>query len=347
MTHEFKHIIEVFLDAKSKGLKSVLATVVALDGSSYRKPGVRMLLIENGEMIGAVSGGCVEKDILQQSQSVFQTGEPKMMTYDGRFRLGCEGVLYILMEQFEPDHEGILALKQCLEDRKPFKIQSYYLKKEGVTEGLGSQMEIGGSKFNLTHVLPSNSKLSVFSENLPPCFKLMIFGAEHDAVQLCKLGHFNGWEVTVISGPLESKTIANFPGATAFFSVSPDVLELNSIDSETAVVIMSHNFANDLKYMIELKDSRPAYLGLLGPSKRREKLLAQFIEYCPNVDVAFIENIYGPAGLNLGAETPQEIAISIIAEILSVVRQQRPMSLKEKQAGIHAQISENKIESKT
>jgi len=163
----------------------------------------------------------------------------------------------------------------------------------------------------------------------------MIFGAEHDAVQLCKLAHYNGWEVTVISGPLESKTIEDFPGATAFFSVSPDALELDSIDHETAIILMSHNFANDLKYLLELKDTKPAYIGLLGPTKRREKLLSQFIEYCPEIDDAFVEGIHGPAGLNIGAETPQEIAISIISEILSVVRNQVPMSLKEKTGRIH------------
>ena len=88
--------------------------------------------------------------------------------------------------------------------------------------------------------------------------------------------------------------------------------------------------------LIELKDASPAYLGMLGPSMRREKLLDQFLEYCPDVDASFVENIHGPAGLNIGAETPQEIAISILSEILSVVRKQEPISLKEKASGIHS-----------
>ena len=98
MTHEFKNIIASHVEAKKLGLKTVLVTVVDLDGSSYRKPGVRMLVLENENMIGAVSGGCVEKEILRQSKSVFKTGKSKIMTYDGRFRLGCEGFLYILLE---------------------------------------------------------------------------------------------------------------------------------------------------------------------------------------------------------------------------------------------------------
>jgi xanthine dehydrogenase accessory factor len=340
MTHEFKHIVEASIDAKQNGLKSVLATVVALDGSSYRKPGVRMLILENNLMVGAVSGGCVEKDILRQSQSVFESGQAKMMTYDGRYRLGCEGILYILIEEFKPNSDCITNFNKCLEQRESFIIHSNYKKEEGVFDGLGSTIQFENNSFQLSNFNEA-CDLNLFSETLPPCFKLIIFGAEHDAVQLCKLGHYNGWEVTIVSGPLESKTIENFPGATAFYSVSPDALELNSIDEETAIVIMSHNFANDLKYLLELKDTKSGYLGLLGPAKRREKLLSQFLEYCPEVNHAFIENIFGPAGLNIGAETPQEIAISIISEILSVIREQPPMSLKEKSSGIHSKTSLN------
>ena len=335
MTHEFKTIVESFLIGKKEGLKSVLATVVDLDGSSYRKPGVRMLIHENGKMIGAVSGGCVEKDILRQSSTVFETGVPKMMTYDGRYRLGCEGILYILIEPFNPDDAFLESFDNALKQRASFKIKSYFSKEIGEINDIGSVAIFNGKNCSISKNSTLNQSHLKFEEKLNPCFKLMIFGAEHDAVQLCKLAHFNGWEVTIVSGPLESKCIEDFPGATAFFSVSPDALELDSIDHETAIILMSHNYANDLKYLLELKDTKPVYIGLLGPAKRREKLLSQFIEYCPEIEDDFVESIYGPAGLNIGAETPQEIAVSIISEILSVVRNQVPMSLKEKTGRIH------------
>jgi len=335
MTHEFKTIVENYLLAKKQGLKAVLATVVHLEGSSYRKPGVRMLILENGKMIGAVSGGCVEKDILRQSDSVFKSGISKMMTYDGRYRLGCEGILYILIEPFLPDSKFLSHFQEVLKNRNSFLIKSYFTKQIGESDGIGSMVYFDKECYPVSKNLEENNSVSVFKETLKPCFKLMIFGAEHDAVQLCKLAHYNGWEVTVISGPLESKTIYDFPGATGFYSVSPDDLELQSIDNQTAIVLMSHNFSNDLKYLLELKNVKPSYLGMLGPSKRREKLLSQFLEYCPDTEEHFIENIHGPAGLNVGAETPQEIAVSIVAEILSVVRNQVPMSLKEKSGRIH------------
>ena len=257
MTHEFKTIVENHLLAKQQHLKSVLATVVDLEGSSYRKPGVRMLIIENGSMIGAVSGGCVEKDILRQSETVFNTETPKMMTYDGRYRLGCEGILYILIEPFNPNDPFLIDFENTLKNRQAFQIQSYFKRDVGESRDIGSVVWFNGRPNPVSKKAEINQSLLVFEEELKPCFKLMIFGAEHDAVQLCKLAHYNGWEVTVVSSPLESKTILDFPGATAFFSVSPDAIELKSIDDQTAIVLMTHNFSNDLKYLMELK----AYMG--------------------------------------------------------------------------------------
>ena len=146
MTHEFKPIVESYLLAKKQGLKTVLATVVALDGSSYRKPGVRMLILENGNMIGAVSGGCVEKEIVLQSESVFKSGISKIMTYDGRYRLGCEGILYILLEPFKPNKEFETAFFNCLEDRDSFEIISYFDKNIGSFMGIGSWLNINGEQ---------------------------------------------------------------------------------------------------------------------------------------------------------------------------------------------------------
>lgn len=339
MTHELKDIVGAYLSAQEIGLKTVLATVVDLDGSSYRKPGVRMLLVENGDMIGAVSGGCVEKDIARNAVSVFEDGKAKMMIYDGRYRLGCEGILYILIEAFDPTQAFVDSFYKCLEKRQDFGFYSEYRKEEGVFSGIGSYIKFEKNQsyyFRKKSIAVNDTDNLHFVQKMRPCFRLMIFGAEHDAVQLCKYAALNGWEVTVISGPLESKTIINFPGATAFYAAAPDSVALDNIDDQTAVVIMSHNYANDLKFLIELKDANPAYVGLLGPARRRDKLLSELMEYYPDVSEQFMDNIHGPAGLNIGAETPQEIAISILSEVLTVVRKKEPIQLKEKKGGIHA-----------
>jgi len=335
MTHEFKTIVEHAYLAKQNGIPSVLATVVALDGSSYRRPGVQMLILENEKMIGAVSGGCVEKEVLLQSQSVFKTGIPKIMTYDGRYRLGCEGVLYILIECFDVDHTFFEAFQTTLKNRNTFYSHSFYNKVEASNESLGTEVILRDKTYSISNRSDTEDSLLIFKQELLPCFKLVIIGAEHDAVLLCQFANLNGWEVTIIAGPLEQKAIQDFPGATEFYSVSGEVMDISKIDHQTAIVLMTHNYASDLKYLIHLKDTTPAYLGILGANKRREQLLNQFIEFCPEIDDRFLDTIYAPAGLDIGAETPQEIAVSIISEILGVIRNRQTISLKDKSGGIH------------
>ncbi len=336
MTHEFKKIIEQALLAKSKGLKSVLASVVDLDGSSYRSPGVRMLILENDTMIGAVSGGCVEKEVLLQAQSVFENGQSKMMTYDGRYRLGCEGVLYILLEEVNLNESFKEVFFKCLKDRKSFRLLSEYRKEKGVFEGLGSRLNVNKNYFPISKH-NSKSNLLEFHQAMSPCFRLVIIGAEHDAVQLCRYAALTGWEVTIVAGVSEQKSINNFEGATTFITITPEDFDVSSsIDKQTAVVLMTHNFAYDLRYLVALKDTNPNYIGLLGPKKRREDILTQFIEYCPDISDEFLDRIYGPAGLDIGSETPQEIAISIVSEILAVTRSRNGTTLSKKVGRIHS-----------
>lgn len=336
MTHEFKKIVQAYREAWKRNCKAVLASVVHLEGSSYRRPGVRMLILEDGSMVGAVSGGCVEKEVKRQADSVFKTNISKMMTYDGRYRLGCEGILYILLEPFNPKDVFFDLFTNALKRRENFVICSSYRKEEGEIQGLGSIVKFKGKSEPLQSEYTENSELSVFEEEMKPCFKLVIIGTEHDAVQLCTLSSFMGWEVTIVATPLEEKSIADFHGAEEFRNSLPEDLETNKIDQQTGIVIMTHSYAKDLKYLLAIKDTQPAYLGLLGPARRREKLLGEFMEYAPEVSFEFFESIHGPAGLNIGAETPQEIAVAISSEILSVLRKQQPMLLKNKKGGIHS-----------
>ncbi|GGD11770.1 XdhC family protein [Hyunsoonleella pacifica] len=335
MTHEFKHIINDAIKAKTKGVTCILASVVDLDGSSYRRPGVRMLILENGEIIGAVSGGCVEKEVVLQAQSVFTTGQSKMMTYDGRYRLGCEGILYILLEAITFEKEFEVAFFKCLNDRQTFEVVSKYQKSEGIFKGIGSTVNIGNSSFALSNNSSEKKRLFTFHQNMLPCFKLIIIGAEHDAVQLCKYAVLTGWEVTIVAGVSEDKTVEYFEGAQNLITTTPEEFDISSVDMQTAVVLMTHNFAYDLRYLVALHKANPNYIGLLGPTKRREDLLTQCIEYCPDISDEFLETIHGPAGLDIGSETPQEIAISIVSEILAVTRKRNSKSLRLKSGHIH------------
>ena len=336
MTHEFKSIIDQAIQWQQDDKTSVLATVVDLKGSSYRRPGVRMLLNENGEAVGAVSGGCVEKEIHVQAMSVFKDGRSKMMTYDGRLRLGCEGVIYVLIEPFELSDELHGAFTKAIQNRNPMEIQSQYKKEYGVFEHIGSSIVINNNTYLFNGLVKEDDGLLQFKQVLPPVFRLVIIGAEHDAVQLSKMASHLGWDVTVMASADEAKTIDYFKGASRLLTPLYNQIDTTSIDHETAIVLMTHSFNKDVQYLMALKDVKPAYFGLLGPKHRRERLIEKLIEFDPHIDFDFINQLRGPAGINIGAESAQEIAISIISEILSVVRNQNPIVLKDKPGTIHA-----------
>tara|TARA_B100000809_G_scaffold266357_1_gene328689 strand:+ start:14937 stop:16007 length:1071 start_codon:yes stop_codon:yes gene_type:complete len=345
MTHEFKKILEVYIKSKEAGLKAVLATVVTVDGSSYRGAGVRMLILEDKQIVGAISGGCVEKQVVLQTQTVFATGTAKLMTYDGRFRLGCKGTLYVLLEPFVMEQENILQLQKNIQQRKTFEISSYYnLSEETVYMGSVLKLENGTcfsfSNKNVKTNTPTqfyreNPIVSVFKESLPPCFQLILIGVAHDAKSLCVMASHMGWEVTVIGTPNSQKEAIDFPGHTTFLRTAPEELVIDSMDAQTAIVLMNHNFAKDLLFLKALKDCKAIYIGLLGASKRKEQLLSAFIEYHIDVELAFLDKIYGPAGLDIGSETPEEIAISIISEILAITRKRKAFHLQERKGALH------------
>lgn len=316
---------------QKKHMKHVLATVVDLDGSSYRKPGVQMLVSQDGTMTGAVSGGCVEDDVVFHSQTVFETHQPKIMTYNGRYRLGCEGVLYILLESFEISSETYHHLQIEFNNRRPISFTSFYQKEEAVNASFGSQLTLG----NKTHISfradfhPNKDTLKTFHKTFPALMQFIIIGAEHDAVSLCAAAAQLGWEVLVVSSPSETKNIHHFPGAKHLYCVDADMPFDFTVDAHTAVVLMNHNYARDLHFLVRLMESNPFYIGILGSIKRREKLMNEVVELHPEIDFDFVDAIYSPAGINIGAITPQEISISILSEIIAVRSKKQVPSLRE------------------
>ncbi|WP_350291929.1 XdhC/CoxI family protein [uncultured Croceitalea sp.] len=335
MTHELKQIFKAFEAANTKNIPCVLATVVALDGSSYRRPGVRMLLLEDGSSIGAVSGGCVEKEVFKQAESVFTTKIPKVMTYDGRYRLGCEGILYILLEPFNPNETFLTKFWNSIDRREPFTFQSFYEKEHIEGKGFGSLFKTEDGTLSLQLEFKPKDDVLLFEQELNPCSRMIIIGAEHDAVQLCSFASMMGWEVTIVANPKEEKSIINFVGASQFVNAEAETLDIK-IDDHTAIVLMTHSYVKDLQFLMRLKDENPGYFGLLGPARRREKLFNELLERYQDISEDFLESIHGPAGLDIGAETPQEIAIAVMGEILAVINKREPQLLKKRVGRIHS-----------
>ncbi|MDF1548603.1 MAG: XdhC family protein [Bacteroidales bacterium] len=337
MTSELKQLIQIAASWQLSGKKIVMATVVHLEGSSYRRPGVRMIISEQGDTFGAVSGGCVEKNIQAEAKSVFSTGKPKIMNYDGSIRIGCDGIIYLLLEPFHISKELIEAFNTTLENRQSFKTEACYYVAVGEHHGIGSTLHLDNKVFSINpsfhpdHVTDQER----FSQTFPPIFQLYIFGAEHDAVHLCKAANLLGWEITIVASPVEAKSIDFFPGANRLINPTFEELDTSGFDDQTAIILMSHSFNKDVQYLMALRNIEPAYFGLLGPKHRRDRVITKFLDYFPDTSPEFFEQIHGPAGINIGAESASEIAVSILAEILSVIRNKKPIALKDKIGSIH------------
>ncbi|MDP5106439.1 MAG: XdhC family protein [Polaribacter sp.] len=338
MIHELKEIINQAVINQQKGLKNVLATVVHLEGSSYRKPGVRMLISEDLNSVGAVSGGCVEKEIIHRTKSVFADGVSKIITYDGRYRLGCEGILYILIEPFFISDEFTTAFSEANSNRESLKIESSFTKEDEAYGDFRSVVTFENNEqfvFSDAFNPQDQNDFTVFTQILEPSFKLIIIGGEHDAVKLCKIAANLGWEIDVITSIKDSKQLSDFPGANSVIGDSPETIQFTNIEENTAIVIMNHSYVQDLKYVIKLSDYKPKYIGILGAPNRRERLFNELFEFVPEISEDFLETIYTPAGLHIGAQTPEEIAVSIVAEILSVIRNKEHFSLRQINGKIH------------
>ena len=339
MIHELKEIINQAVINQQKGLKNVMASVVYLEGSSYRKPGVRMLISEDLNSVGAVSGGCVEKEIILRAKSVFLDGKPKIITYDGRYRLGCEGILYILIEPFFIADTFLSTFSEATSNRESIKIESHFIKEDEAFGNFGSIITFENNKefrFSESINIQNKSDNETFTQVLKPAFRLLIIGGEHDAVKLCKVASNLGWEIDVITSVKDSKQLSDFPGANSVVGNSPETVQFSDIEENTAIVIMNHSYVQDLKYVVKLSEYQPKYIGILGAPNRRERLFNELFEFAPDVSDNFLDTIYTPAGLHIGAQTPEEIAVSIVAEILSVIRKKEPFSLRKLNGKIHS-----------
>jgi len=319
MTHEFLKIIESYKRAAKKNTRTVLATIVHVEGSSYRKEGTQMLIDEYENITGALSGGCVEKEVIRQADSVFSTSCPKVFKYDGRFRLGCEGSIYILIEVFRPSDVLLHLIDDAIQQRKAFSLSCSFLTDEISKPDFGTSFE-----FNTITIYHPNYKKEtnnrIFTQKIESLNRLCIFGIEHDAQKLSQMANFLGWEVIIIGSEYSSVNGTDFPFAKTVLTMKPEDLDQNLFCKNTAIVVMSHNFSKDLRFLLQIITTKVKYIGLLGPMHRREKLLNAILDTDLMIDDLVFDKIHGPAGISIGSKTPEEIALSIMAEITSIWR---------------------------
>ena len=348
---ELEEIVAAWDALCAEGRDAVLATVVQVSGSTYRRPGARMLLTPEGRVAGSVSGGCLEGDLVKKAFWQTRKGAA-LVTYDSTdadddvvwdFGLGCNGIVQVLLERVSPNAPGPLRLLQSvLQERRPGVIATVI---GGASLGERRLLMPNGSRIGTirdgllaaqvaedahaalaaqrsetrTYVLPSGASAVVFLEAVPPPLPLVIFGASHDALPLVRLAKELGWHVTVADIRAAQPRPARFPPADAVVAGSAETLcaELE-LNARTAVVVMTHNYPDDKRVLKALLKTSVFYIGQLGPKARTERLLAEIKGDGLQITEIHRNRLHGPVGLDLGADTPEQIALSVIAEIQAV-----------------------------
>ncbi|MBY0479965.1 MAG: XdhC family protein [Chitinophagaceae bacterium] len=360
--NEIKNIVLAFDEATKSGKKTALATVVHVEGSSYRRPGARMLVDEDGKLTGAISGGCLEGDALRKALLAINQDKKKLVTYDTTddddaklgIQLGCNGIVSILFEPIDEfiGNNPIDCLRLAVNERKPTVIHTGYSLVDESHYGtfhpddlpefikeklcaISLRVLNSGTSSHFEMVLEERSQ-QLFFDFCNPSISLIIVGAGNDAMPLLGIAATMGWECTIVDGRATHANKKRFQMADRILVGKPtELINQLVIDHRTALVLMTHNYQYDIEMLACLQKQNFGYLGLLGPSAKRERQLHELADRGVFYSDETFKKIYGPTGLSLGAETAAEIALSISAEILAVMEQSDPIHLKFKIDPIH------------
>lgn len=382
MTKEIRDIISAFKEAQQQGRQTALATVVHVEGSSYRRPGARMLVEDNGRMTGAISGGCLEGDALRKALLAINQKQNKLVTYNTLdeddatlgIQLGCNGIVHILFEPVDANNTNnpITFLENCLKQRKNsvivtlFSLKNYYGHQQGTCSFFDGETNLQNiSKQNLLNKLKndaaivlntkssllkqySDHELTAFIELVEPPVSLIIVGAGNDALPMIDMATILGWQTTIVDGRSTHGNKQRFPKAHQLIVDKPEkVFQQIAIDESTVFILMTHNYNYDLAMLDLLLKKSCTYIGVLGPKKRLQRMLTELEEKGQVISDEQKTMLYGPTGLDIGAEAAEEIALSVLAEIKAVLSKRNGSPLRDRRETIHSDSLFIKKEKKT
>ena len=365
---EISDILKAYKAATAAGKKTALATVVKVEGSSYRQPGARMLVTQDGQLTGAISGGCLEGDALRKALLAINQQQNKLITYDTSneddvefgVQLGCNGIVHILFEYIDEAvaNNPIQLLQQLGTARKDAVVVTLFsINRKAAQPGTILFYRDGlatshNNDFNT--ILPDaenviRDKTSIIKkvevdlinyealiEYIAPPVALVIAGAGNDVTPLVEMAALLGWEVTVADGRATHATKQRFPSAKNVLITNPHELINNVVvDSRTFFVLMTHNYKYDVALLKLLLETKCNYIGILGPKTKLYRMFNDLNDEGITVTDGQLDTIYGPIGLDIGAETSEEIAVSVVAEIKAVMSGKKGTSLKYKEQKIH------------
>ncbi len=313
----------------------LLATLVRVEGSSYRRPGARLLMDANGPVHGSLSGGCLEADVFARGQECLATGKPLLLRYDLRSDLdliwgtgsGCEGVAEILVERFE-DTGWVKRLESALIERRSIRMGTRL-----DAPRLGERIFLGDEAPDKGDEAPGKDP-DLFVEHFKPPVALWIFGAGDDARHLVNMAKSLGYWVGLVDHRPAFVRPERFPEADAVKCLRPaSGLAEIPLDARSAAILITHHFEMDSGWMRLLMPSQAGYIGLMGHRRRSERILAE-LETAPTA--AQTARFYSPVGLDLGSESPETIALAILAELQAVFGGKQAVHLRDAKGVIHA-----------
>jgi xanthine dehydrogenase accessory factor len=339
-----------FRSGRAQDEPLVLATVVATEGSTYRKTGAMMLVAPDGTFAGLISGGCLEGDLAHHAQDVFAAGEARQVTYDmsagedlvWNLGIGCDGVIHLQLQRLASGKglEVLDALAAAHADRRAALLGLLLSDDAGPIAVLDTAGDFAGApglrapleqsardwpKWR-SQRLTTESGAEIMLVNAPPPVRVLLCGAGPDAVPLARILTELDWEVVITDHRPAFARADRFPPGCRVVRCRPEALEENvDLMQLDAAVIMSHHLENDAACLRQLAQARPAYIGTLGPRARRGRL--QEMAACADLFVR------GPVGLDIGAELPAAIAVSVAAEIHAVLNDRDGRSLTERNLG--------------
>jgi xanthine dehydrogenase accessory factor len=361
---ETRDVLDHLARLRGEGRRAAIATVVRVVGSAYRREGAKLLVAEDGSTRGNVSGGCLEADVREVALQVIATGRPQLRSYcSGAHEVnawdlgvGCDGRVDVYVEPAtEPRHTE----RALLERDEPFAAAMIVGGDERRAKPGGSgdrprlvvtasstEGGLGCAELDaavIRHVRASGSAAAtgmdvvlgqeLFIDSFAPPPRLVIIGAGEDARPLAALGVTAGFRVVVVDRRAGLLRPDRFPRHVRLSrSEAADLGEHLHLDHDSFVVAMTHSFADDLEYLRAVVGTPSRYIGVLGPRHRTERLLGILDTEGP-LDEA---RIYGPVGLDLGAEGAEQVALAILAEILAVRAGRPACSLRERMLPIHA-----------
>ncbi|MCV9386011.1 XdhC family protein [Reichenbachiella ulvae] len=364
--NELKKIVHAYQATDFSQRKAALATVISVTGSSYRSPGARMYITDDGRWYGSISGGCLEGDALRKAREVMQTGVPRMVTYDTMddenptlgVSLGCNGIIHVLLEPIEEQNDPMAFMLKLYEQEDIDALATVYesenkqvqVANKWVFSNLTKKSQLTDIEKEIQQLLHQSiehrrsgiqtventiGRYKVFLEVIEPPIHLMVFGGGYDAQPLVAMAKGLGWEVNVIDECAAHLIPVNFPEAQLTSCHRSKVSDHAAPKPYSAAVLISHNYYYDMEVMQQLLDTDIRYIGLLGPKKKGDKIKAELIEKGVEWNEDTTHRVHYPIGIDIGADTPEEIALSILAEIKAKFSGRSSGFLKYKTGPIH------------